>query len=303
MKEGRLESIIIEDEESFLRLDQILAKRFEGHYSRTYFQRLIDQHLVLLNGEPVKKRIKPKAGDEVEIEFAIEPELHLTPEPIPLDILFEDSDLLVINKPAGMVVHPAPGNWSGTFVNALVYHCQGLLEQEGLRPGIVHRLDKDTSGILVAAKNGEAQRRLIESFAQRKVEKGYLAIVIGNPGKKAIDAPIGRSLKNRQKMAIVPSGKEALSFVEPIKSGKELSLVRIFPKTGRTHQIRVHLSSLGTPVLGDDLYGSPHTNRRYGANRQLLHAESLQFPHPSTGNRIELKAALPEDFNHFLDRI
>lgn len=304
MTQSNFETIIIEKDETSFRLDQILTERFRGHYSRTYFQNLIDQKLVLLNGEPVKKGIKPKEGDEIEIEFLYEAELDLKPEAIPLEILYEDNDLIAINKKVGMVVHPAPGNWSGTFVNALVYHCQALLQQvDRLRPGIVHRLDKDTSGVLIAAKHPEAQRRLIEAFAARQVQKNYLAIVIGNPGQKVVEAPIGRSPQNRQKMAAVSSGKAAYSTIETIKSGKMLSLVRIEPKTGRTHQIRVHLNFIGTPVLGDNLYGNIQLNKRLQIEQHLLHAESLKLQHPMTAKPLIITAPLPELFQNFLSKI
>lgn len=303
----RLESsdvLIIEPGEESLRLDKLLFERFSGHFSRTYFQKLIEEGLVLLNGEPVKKRVKPKAQDEVEVEFAAVSPVDLTPENIPLDILYEDEDILVVNKPAGLVIHPAPGNWSGTFVNALVYHCQELMkgfeEESGIRPGIVHRLDKDTSGVLIAAKNSFSQRKLIESFASRQVVKQYLAVTIGCPKTREITSPIGRDPFHRQKMAVVPTGKPSRSLIEPLFSGKEFSLVRIGLETGRTHQIRVHLSSIGTPVLGDDIYGKPSFNRKWNASRQLLHAESLQINHPVTGKRMHFSAPLPSDFEKIL---
>lgn len=298
------ELLVIDPEEVNLRLDQILTRRFQGHFSRTYFQNLIEQSLVLVNGEPVKKRMKPQAGDEVEIEFVFDQTIDLVPEPIPLDILYEDSDLLAINKPAGMVVHPAPGNWTKTFVNALVYHCQELLKQDDrIRPGIVHRLDKDTSGVLIAAKNAEVQRRLIDAFAKRQVEKWYGAIVWGNPGNQIISAPIGRSPTNRQKMAIVPTGKEARSRVETVRSNREMAYVRIALETGRTHQIRVHLSSIGNPVVGDPLYGRKQANDRLKVERQLLHAESISLLHPMTKKPLLIQAPYPEDFKRILEKI
>lgn len=295
--------ITIEEDEALMRLDQILTRRFQGHYSRTYFQRLIEDGLVLVNGEVVKKRTKPKVGDEVEIEFAVDPEIDLKPENIPLDILFEDKDIIAINKPAGMVVHPAPGNWSHTFVNALVFHCQDLLKsEEKIRPGIVHRLDKDTTGVLIAAKNSESQRRLIDAFANRKVMKEYVAIVCGKPKNQLIEAPIGRHPKHRQKMAVVPNGKPARTKIELLHADKDWSLIKIDLETGRTHQIRVHLASIGHPVVGDPLYGSNTYNIKLNAPRQLLHAESLKLTHPMTQAPIILKAPYPEDFKRFLEK-
>jgi 23S rRNA pseudouridine1911/1915/1917 synthase len=296
------ELIFIEEGEESLRLDQILAKRFQGHYSRTYFQQLIEQKLVLVNGEPVKKRIMPKLGDEVEIEFIIMRDIDLQPENIALNVLFEDSDILVINKPAGLVVHPAPGNWTGTFVNALLHHCQGLEYVGGdLRPGIVHRLDKETSGVLIAAKNRQAQSALIQAFSAREVDKRYRAITVGSPGERLVSEPIGRHPVHRQKMAIVSSGRQAISSIKTVRQSKELAEVEIGLLTGRTHQIRVHLDFLKTPVLGDPLYGNLAANKRYNAKRQLLHAEQLSLKHPRTGQPLEFKAALPDDFQLFLE--
>ncbi len=297
------ETFFIEEEEASLRLDLLLARRYEGRYSRTYFQKLIDQGLVLLNGERVKKRVKPAAGDELEIEFELTPEISLTPEAIPLHVLYEDEDILVVNKPAGMVVHPAPGNWTGTFANALLYHCKLLQADSGdIRPGIVHRLDKDTSGVLIAAKNSNAQRKMIELFSLRKVHKEYLAIVFGNPGERSVDKPIGRHPVHRQKMAVVDGGRAALTHIKPIAASKEYSLLDVVIETGRTHQIRVHLSNIGYPVVGDPLYGRAESNKRLGCCRQLLHASLIRFPHPVSGKEIEVKAEPPADFTFFLEQ-
>lgn len=297
------ETLFIEEQESSLRLDQLLVKRYEGHYSRTYFQKLIEQGLVLLNGEPVKKRYKPQVGDEVEIEFLLTQETALLPEPIPLDILYEDEDLLIINKPAGLVVHPAPGNWTGTFANALLYHCTTLAAPEGdLRPGIVHRLDKDTTGVLISAKTPIAQWKMIEAFASRKVHKEYLAITHGAPGDRLIDAPIGRDPRNRQRMAVVEGGKSARTHVKTIGREGGFALAQIVLETGRTHQIRVHLSHTGTPVVGDPLYGRHAQDERLKCKRQLLHASLIRFHHPLTGREIEIKAPLPQDFTFFLEQ-
>lgn len=297
------EIIIINEAEQGERLDKILAQRYQKQ-SRTYFQYLIEEHLVLLNGEPVKKRVKPSAGDEVEVEFALSPEINLNPEPIPLNILYEDDYLLAVNKPAGMVVHPAPGNWSGTFVNALLYHCKNLsLENESLRPGIVHRLDKDTSGVLLAAKTTLIQQKLVEIFSERKIYKEYLAICLGNPGECEINAPIGRHPIHRKLMAIVPDGRQALSYVKSLSSNSKFSIVKVVIATGRTHQIRVHLKSHGSPVLGDSLYGSAQTNQINKVDRQLLHALKLRFTHPITHQVIEVVAPPPKDMERWLKKI
>lgn len=294
--------IIVLEEESGERLDKLLAHRFKERYSRTYFQYLIDHHLVLLNGEPVKKRVKPKAGDEIEVEFLALPEIQLKPEPISLEILYEDDSLLVINKPVGMVVHPAPGHWSGTFVNALLFHCQSLAVAEGeIRPGIVHRLDKDTSGILVAAKTLEAQQKLIELFASRQIYKEYLAICVGHPGQGEIRAPIGRHPVDRKQMAVVPEGREAITFYKTLASQGKLSMVQVVIATGRTHQIRVHLKYHGTPVLGDPLYGQSNSNQSYKAPHQFLHALRLRLPHPITKKILEFQALPPLDMQARLE--
>lgn len=297
------EMLFVEEGDLEKRLDKLLFDRYGGVYSRTYFQKLIEEGLVLLNGEQVKKRTKPSLGDEIEVEFSFSVEETLKPEPIPLSILYEDDDLLIVNKPAGLVVHPAPGNWTGTFANALLYHCKTLAANEGdLRPGIVHRLDKDTSGVLLAAKNLQTQWKLIEAFADRKVYKEYLAITLGDPGNRKIETLIGRDPKNRQKMAVTEKGKQARSIVKTIASGRELSLLSVVIETGRTHQIRVHLSSVGAPILGDSTYGRHSENKKYKCERQLLHASKLRFHHPMTGKEIEVTAPLPEDFTFFLEQ-
>lgn len=291
------EVFCISDEEEGVRLDKVLADRFESIQSRTYFQMLIEEQHVLLNGNPVKKRTKPKSGDEVQVNFVLTPEIGLIAEAIPLEIIYEDDDILVVNKPAGMVVHPATGNWTGTFVNALLYYCKHVssIDASTMRPGIVHRLDKDTSGLLIAAKTNLAQQRLIEMFTQRKIHKEYLAICLGNPGNGEINAPIGRHPVHRQKMTVVEGGREALSICRTLKCDGKISLVSIVLATGRTHQIRVHLQHKKTPVLGDSVYGNGQVNLKYGALRQLLHASLLRFKHPIKGNLLEFEAPLPED--------
>lgn len=299
------ELLTVSEEEAGERLDKVLAARYEGRYSRTYFQMLIAENLVLVNDSPVKKRIQVQSGDEIEIQFAYTREITLVPEPIPLDILYEDEAIIVVNKQKGLVVHPAPGNWTGTLVNALLHHCQSQswdpASMRNLRPGIVHRLDKDTTGVLVAAKTLFAQQKLTESFANREVYKEYLAITLGNPGKKTVEAPIGRHPRIRQKMSIVEGGKAALSQIETIKPGKSLSLVKVVISTGRTHQIRLHLSSLKTPVLGDSTYGSLAANQKYKAERPYLHASCLRIKHPITNEEMSFSAPFPEDMQQMLE--
>lgn len=294
------ESLIVTEEEAGLRLDKFLAAHFPT-YSRSYFQYLIHEKLVLVNSEQVKKATKLEEGDEVEVEFALTPEISLIPEEIPLDILYEDEEMLAVNKPAGLVVHPAVGNWSGTFVNALLFHCKHLDDSESLRPGIVHRLDKETSGVLLAAKNERMQAKLVELFASRQIYKEYLAICVGNPGDRVIEGNIGRHPVRRKEMTVLKEkGKEARTKCEIIALNRQLSFVRLIPETGRTHQLRVHLKSVGKPILGDSLYGNASTNKKFGAQRQMLHASILRFTHPFTKEEIELKAPIPEDMEKFI---
>lgn len=282
-------------DEANLRLDKLLSLHFP-QLSRTYFQYLIEQGCVLVNGKALKKRQSPKVGDEIDVCFLLTPEISLEPQNIPLDILFEDEHLIAINKPVGMVVHPAPGHPKDTFVNALLYHCAGLRGQEGLRPGIVHRLDKDTSGVLLAAKTQQAHAQIVGQFMERSVRKEYLAICVGTPKEGLIDAPIKRHPIHRKEMAVNPEGKEAKSLCKVLEKNEQLSLVQVLLLTGRTHQIRVHLKHIGCPVLGDAVYGSVSANKRYQAERQLLHAHRLGFAHPITKAPIQIEAPIPTDF-------
>ncbi len=298
------EILIVEDKEANLRLDKLLVLHFPEH-SRTYFEYLIENRFVLLNGNPVKKREKPKVGDEVSVQFELLPEITLKPEPIALDILYEDEYLIAINKPRGLVVHPAPGNWTGTLVNGLLYHCKNLpATTEPWRPGIVHRLDKDTSGVIVAAKTIATHQRLVGLFSQREVRKIYLAICVGNPGTIEISTFIGRHPIHRQEMTVLEDkGKMAVSRCRPLAYDSELSLVEIELKTGRTHQARVHMKHLGTPILGDVVYGANTANKKYGLSQQLLHAEHLSCPHPITGVTLDLRAPIPQDMQSFIKRL
>lgn len=290
------EDFILSNDEANIRLDKLLADKFNPHFSRTYFAKLIEEGLVRLNGRSAKKRHTGSEGDLVEIFFRMEEPTDLKPENIPLDVIFEDEHMVAVNKPVGMVVHPAVGNWSGTFVNALLYHCH--IEKDGsLRPGIVHRLDKDTSGLLLGAKTAEAQKRLMELFSSRAIYKEYRANTFGTPPNGKLETQIGRNPKNRQEMAVVDSGgKRAVTDFETIKKEGDIAYVKCVIETGRTHQIRVHLKHLKTPVLGDAVYGSESVNKKYKAQRPLLHAYRLQFTHPFTGKIIELTAPIPEDF-------
>lgn len=296
------ETIIVSEEEVGQRLDRLLTLRFPKQ-SRSYFQWLIGEGLVLLNGKPAKKRIQPQVGDEIEVEFSLTPEASLEPEDIPLDILFEDEHLLAINKPAGLVVHPGIKNWSGTFVNALLFHCNQL-PADDLRPGIVHRLDKETTGVMLAAKTEATQKALVQLFTDRKMLKEYIAICIGKPGDVTIDAPIGRHPVDRKRMTVPnEGGKQALTVCKTEGFDGKLAVVRLFPKSGRTHQIRVHLQHHHNPILGDPTYGNVSWNEKYKIERQMLHAHRLSFTHPITGAPMKLEAPLPPDMVPLVERI
>jgi 23S rRNA pseudouridine1911/1915/1917 synthase len=298
-----LEALVVQEEDLGQRLDKLLTLRYP-HFSRTYFQSLIEKGHVLVNGTPFKKREKPTLGDEIDICFELPEELTLEAQNIPLDILYEDAHLIAVNKPAGMVVHPAPGHPHSTFVNALLYHCKNLADHDtSLRPGIVHRLDKDTSGVLMAAKTSDAHRALVELFSTRKIHKTYVAVSVGTPTEGRLIAPIKRHPIRRQEMAVDPTGKEAISDIKVLKKGTELAFVQIGLITGRTHQIRVHLKHLKTPVLGDPVYGSDSANKKYGVQRQLLHAAKVTFTHPFTHEIVTLQAPLPSDMLPFWNRL
>lgn len=287
-----------------VRLDTWLGERLPEH-SRSQWQAQIKAGRVRVNGEPKKPHYLLKAGDAVEVERPAPRSVEIVPEDIPLDILFEDADLLVVNKPAGLVVHPAPGHDSGTLVNALLHHCRDL---EGIggekRPGLVHRLDKDTTGALVVAKTEKAMASLARQFKSRRVRKDYAALVWGRPEPAAgtIRTLVGRNPHDRKKMSARPaSGREAVTHYETAKSLGPVSLLRVRIETGRTHQIRVHLAHVGHPVVGDRQYGRARdTELPAPAARQMLHAERLAFRHPRTNEPMEFTAPLPEDMRRLL---
>ena len=279
-----------------LRLDRFLAKQLPD-YSRSRLQQLIRTGFVRLNGATTRPRQLVRSGDKVELTEPPLEKIESQPEPIPLEILFEDNDLIVINKPAGLVVHPGAGHRQHTLVNALLSHCTTLSGIGGKeRPGIVHRLDKETSGCLVVAKNDEAHRELSRQFAERVVEKTYLALVAGKLRKRAgvIEEKIGRHPVHRQRMSVSSSrGRPAKTEYRVVRSGNQASLVECRLHSGRTHQVRVHLHHLGHPVLGDKVYA---TRAAKDFPRQMLHAWKLGFQHPGTGDWKSLEASLPDDF-------
>lgn len=299
---GDPEILLITEQNEGTRIDRLLTEHYPD-YSRTYFQRLIEQGFVLLNGQPVKKRIEPEDGDEIEVCFQYTPESPAQPENIPLEIIYEDEHLLAINKPAGMVVHPAPGNRNHTFVNALLYYCKQIACLDLLRPGIVHRLDKETSGVLLAAKTAEAHQKLVEKFGAREMEKTYLAFCVGKPRSGLLSAPLGRNPIHRKEMTVLPDGKEAVTDIQVLAFNEKLSFVLAKPKTGRTHQIRVHLQHAGAPVLGDSVYGSARANQTFNVQRQLLHAYRLSFTHPITGTPLTIAAPIPKDLQFWMQQL
>ncbi len=292
------EIIVVTDEEG--RIDAFIASRLS--LSRSFAAELIDDGKVLLNGSAVKKRALVKSGDEVTVEIPELKEPEALPQDIPIDIVYEDDDLLVVNKPKGMVVHPAPGNSDGTLVNALLYHCKGTLSGiNGVsRPGIVHRIDKDTSGLLIVAKNDVAHIHLAEQIKEHSFTREYLAICYGNVKQDSglVSAPIGRDPKNRQRMAVVyKNSKSAVTHYEVVERFEGFTLMRFRLETGRTHQIRVHMASIGHPIAGDPLYGPKKVITELCG--QCLHAGKIGFIHPKTNQYLEFEAELPEYFKKY----
>jgi 23S rRNA pseudouridine1911/1915/1917 synthase len=304
----------IDQADADTRLDAYLAAHIEG-WSRSRLQHLIQDEDVLVNRSPAKPSQKLHAGDEIEVELIVAPSSQFQPENIPLEIIYEDQELIVVNKPAGLIVHPAAGVQTGTLANALVYHFDQLSTTAGaIRPGIVHRIDKDTSGLLVVAKTETAHENLSDQFRERKVFKSYLALVHGvvvqDSGR--IEQPLARDPRNRTRMAIVRGGRSAISIFSVHRRFERFTLLDVEIKTGRTHQIRVHLASLKHPVVGDEVYGSGRDNtvqdsqlratiRKLG--RHFLHAEQLGFTHPRTGEQMKFTAPLPGALQELLDSL
>ena len=284
------------------RIDKFLNEAMPD-FSRSYLQKLIKNGNVLVKDICVKPNYRLNAEDEIQVRIPDDVSLDIQPENIPLDILYEDEDLLVINKPKGMVVHPAAGHYSGTLVNALLYHCDGQLSGINgvLRPGIVHRIDRDTTGSLLVCKNDMAHRALAEQLKEHSINRRYRAIVWGNlkDDEGTVDAPIGRHPVDRKKMAINrQNGKNAVTHYTVLQRFSKFTYIECRLETGRTHQIRVHMASIGHPLLGDEVYGpgkSPYT-----LEGQCLHAMTLGFVHPRTGEYVECTAPLPPYFDHLL---
>lgn len=304
---GQLETIefIVSEELHDMRLDMALAK-YDLKISRSRAQNLIEKGFVKVNGDAqLSKKYTVKKDDSISITIPAQVELKVEAENIPLDVVYEDDDLIVINKPKDMVVHPAPGNTNGTLVNGLLYHCKDSLSGVNgvIRPGIVHRIDKDTSGLLVVAKNDEAHKGLSEQLTDHSMEREYEAIVYNNIKEDtgSVDAPIGRDPKNRLRNKVVNNGRHAVTHFEVIERFGKYTHIKLRLETGRTHQIRVHMAHIGHPLLGDKLYCNAKNS--LGANTQVLHAGKLGFVHPSTGELMRFEAPLPDDFVNVLKKL
>lgn len=284
------------------RLDKWISEALEG-LSRSFIQKCIKEDKVLVNGTPQKASYRLKTDDEIVFSIPEAAQPDITPEDIPLSILYEDDDLLVIDKPKNMVVHPAPGHYSGTIVNAVMYHCQNDLSGIGgvMRPGIVHRIDKDTTGSIIICKNDKAHLSIAAQLKEHSITRKYRAIVCGiiRDEEGSVDAPIGRDPQNRKRMAVNhKNGKSAVTHYRVLQRFKNYTYIECQLETGRTHQIRVHMTSIGHPLLGDTLYGTGRSP--FHLEGQTLHAMVIGFQHPSTGAYVEVTAPLPDYFEHLL---
>ena len=296
------EFLIVEAEDAGLRLDVYLSKTLE--ITRSAAQGLIESEQVQIGGSPAKKKYPVCTGDQITVCVPEARPCALEPQNIPLEIVYEDRDLLVINKPQGMVVHPAAGNWDGTLVNALLYHCAGDLSgiNGELRPGIVHRLDKDTSGLMLAAKNDAAHQGLAAQIAEHSVRRVYHAIIVGHlrESEGTIDAPIGRHKTDRKKMCVTADGREAITHYRVLAEYPGFSHVECRLETGRTHQIRVHMAHLGHPIAGDPVYG---VKDKSGFTAQCLHSKTIAFTHPISGEELFFESELPAKFAEFIEKM
>ena len=286
------------------RLDAYIASQDEG-ITRTAAQRLIEQGVIQVNGKKQKVSYKVSSGDVITIEEIEAQEIELKAQDIPIEIIYEDNDIIVVNKPKGMVVHPANGNPDGTLVNAIMAICKESLSGIGgeIRPGIVHRLDKDTSGLLIVAKNDKAHVNMSEKIKNHEVKKTYIALVRGvvKENEATIDMPIGRSNSDRKKMAVNKNGRNAVTHIKVLKRYDKYTLLEVNIETGRTHQIRVHLSHIGYPVIGDYIYSNG--KNEFGVVGQCLHAKQLEFKHPITEKEMKLEAPLPEYLEEILQKL
>ncbi|MHC1682543.1 MAG: RluA family pseudouridine synthase [Clostridiaceae bacterium] len=291
---------IVNKEKEGIRIDKFISEELEEK-SRSFIQSLIENKNVTVNGVVKKSNYKLKENDNISINIPVAEKYTIEPENISIDIIYEDNDVIVVNKARGMTVHPAPGVFSGTLVNALLYHCRDLSGINGvLRPGIVHRIDKDTTGVLVVAKNDKAHNSLASQLKDHSMTREYVALVEGviKADSGTIDAPLARDPKDRIKIAIVKDGRHAVTHYTVLERLEKNTLVQCRLETGRTHQIRVHLSSIKHPLVGDPVYG--YKKQRFSINGQLLHAKKLGFIHPTTGTYMEFSSDLPQDFTRIL---
>ena len=299
-----MEKLKVNIDNEKMRLDAYLAN-IKTDLSRTMIKKLIEEGNVLVNEKKQKTSYKVQKDDEIILTIPEAKEINLKAQDIPLDIIYEDKDIIVVNKPKGMVVHPAIGNTDGTLVNAIMNICKDSLSGIGgeIRPGIVHRLDKDTSGLLIVAKNDEAHIKMSEEIKNREVTKIYIALVRGivKENEATIDMPIGRSTKDRKKMAVNKNGKNAITHFTVLKRYQKYTLLQIKIDTGRTHQIRVHMAEIGHPVIGDCVYSNG--KNEFGIQGQMLHSQKLKFKHPITGKEMELEASIPEYFVKIIEKL
>ena len=300
-----MEETIFTVEKAYIdvRIDKYLNEIFKDK-SRSYLQGLIENGNIKVNDKPIKSNYKLKEDDEIQVILPEPVYLNVEAENIDLDIIYEDSDVIVVNKSKGMVVHPAPGNYTGTLVNALLYHCKDLSTINGVvRPGIVHRIDKDTTGILVVAKNDDAHNFLSEQLKDHSMKREYYALVEGrlSNDEGTINKPLGRNKKDRLKFAIVPDGKRAVTHYEVLERYKNTTLIKCVLETGRTHQIRVHMASISHPLVGDNVYGLK--KQKFKVDGQMLHAKVLGFIHPRTKEYMEFTSELPKNFQCLLDKL
>ena len=286
------------------RLDKVVSN-LEQNMSRETIQRMIKTGKILVNNKQEKASFKTTVGDLITLEEEIPEEIELKPQEMPLDIIYEDDDMLVINKEKGIVVHPGNGNPDGTLANAVMAKCKGSLSGIGgkIRPGIVHRIDKDTSGLIIVAKNDTAHINLSKQIQDRKVKKTYIALVRGviKENEATINMPIGRSSKDRKKMAVTKDGKESITHFKVLKRYNGFTLLEVKIETGRTHQIRVHLSEIGYPIVGDEVYSNG--KNPFGVKGQMLHAEKLELKHPRTGKDLTFEAPVPKYFENIINQL
>ena len=297
-----MDTYIVDEEKTNIRIDKAIGL-IEDTLSRVAIQRLLDEGNILVNGKTTKASYKTKLGDEITIQKEEPKKVDIIAQDIPIEVLYEDEDIIVVNKPKGIVVHPANGNPDGTLVNAIMNLCGNSLSGIGgeIRPGIIHRLDKDTSGVLIVAKNDIAHINISNQIKNRQTKKIYIALVRGviKENEATIDMPIGRSKKDRKKMAATKDGKEAITHFKVLKRYENFTLLEIKIDTGRTHQIRVHLAEIGYPIVGDYVYSNG--KNPFNVEGQMLHARQIEFVHPTTGKEMKIEAPIPEYFQNIID--